>query len=120
MSTLTVWHDGGCPLCQREITFMKRPDRSNRIDVVDAARAKPASRPIDRADLRLRFHAQEDGERLSGAAAFAAMWRAILVLRPSGVLARNRLAHAALKRIYRIVLRARPRLQRLASRLAAA
>jgi predicted DCC family thiol-disulfide oxidoreductase YuxK len=120
MSTLTVWHDGGRPLCQREIAFMTRLDRSSRIDLVDAARAEQASGPIDRADLLLRFHAREDSELLPRAAAFAAMWRTIPALRPFGVLARNRMARAALARIYRIFLRARPRLQRLVSRLAAA
>lgn len=120
MSTLTVWHNGSRPLCQREIAFMQRLDRSNRIDSVDAASTEQASCPIVRADLLLRFHALEDGELLSGAAAAAAMWRAIPVLRPVGLLARNRWALAALERIYRIFLRARPRLQRLASRLAAA
>ncbi len=33
--------------------------------------------PINRAALLARFHAMEDGRLLSGAAAFAAMWRAI-------------------------------------------
>jgi predicted DCC family thiol-disulfide oxidoreductase YuxK len=80
MSTLTVWHDGGRPLCQREIAFMKRLDRSNRIDSVDAASTEQASCPIDRSDLLLRFHAREDGELLSGAAAVPAMWHAIPVL----------------------------------------
>ena len=47
--------------------------------------------PIDRADLLKRFHAREgDGPLLSGAAAFAAMWRAIPALRPVGELARNK------------------------------
>lgn len=120
MSTLTVWDNGSRPLCQRETAFMKRLDRSNRIDFVDAERAEQASCPIVRADLLLRFHARQAGELLSGAAAVAAMWRAIPVLRPVGLLARNRGALAALERIYRIFLRARPRLQPLASRLAAA
>jgi predicted DCC family thiol-disulfide oxidoreductase YuxK len=114
MSTLTVWHDGSCPLCQREIALMGRLDRSNRITFVDAARVAEESCPIDRADLLARFHACEDGVLLSGAAAFAAMWRAIPALRPLGLLSRNRLALAALERTYRVFLRARPWLQRAA------
>jgi predicted DCC family thiol-disulfide oxidoreductase YuxK len=39
MSKLTVWHDGGCPLCQQEIALMRRLDRSGRIEFVDATEA---------------------------------------------------------------------------------
>jgi predicted DCC family thiol-disulfide oxidoreductase YuxK len=34
---LTVWFDGGCPLCRREIALMRRLDRRGRIDFVDVA-----------------------------------------------------------------------------------
>jgi hypothetical protein len=50
---------------------------------------------------------------LSGAAAFAAMWRAIPLLRPIGLAAQNRVILALLERSYRLFLRIRPRLQRL-------
>ena len=96
---------------------MRRLDRAGRIDFVDVAAAAPASCPRDRADLLARFHAREGDQILSGAAAFAAMWRAIPVLRPLGLLARNRMVLAGLERAYRQFLRLRPRLQRLAFRL---
>jgi len=48
------------------------------------------------------------------------MWRAIPMLRPLGLLARNRLALAALERIYLGFLRIRPALQRLVRRWEAA
>lgn len=53
---------------------------------------------------------------LSGAAAFAAMWRAIPVLRPIGLAARNRTVLSVLDRFYRGFLRIWPTLQRLACR----
>ncbi|MFN7323540.1 MAG: DCC1-like thiol-disulfide oxidoreductase family protein, partial [Sphingomonadales bacterium] len=34
---MTVWVDGGCPLCRREIALMRRLDRLGRIDFVDVA-----------------------------------------------------------------------------------
>lgn len=111
MSRLTVWHDGGCPLCAREIALMRRLDRAGAIEFVDAADAG-ATCPLDRAELLARLHAREDGRMLSGAAAFAAMWRAIPLLRPLGLLARNRIVLAALERGYVRFLRVRPRLQR--------
>ena len=110
MSRVTVWHDGDCPLCQREIALMRRLDRQGRIEFVDAA--GPAACPIDRADLLARFHAMEDGRMLSGAAAFAAMWRAIPLLRPLGLLARYRPILTLLERAYLRFLKVRPRLQR--------
>ncbi len=117
LHSLTVWHDGGCPLCRREIALMRRLDRRGRISFVDVSGDAPVACPIDRADLLARFHAREDGVLLSGAAAFAAMWRAIPVLRPLGLLARNRLALAVLEGGYHLFLRMRPRIQQLALRL---
>ncbi|RVT43736.1 thiol-disulfide oxidoreductase DCC family protein [Sphingobium algorifonticola] len=118
MTQLTVWYDGGCPLCRREIALMRRLDRRGRIAFVDVAGdGDDAACPVDRAALLARFHAREDGVMLSGAAAFAAMWRAIPLLRPLGLLARNPLALALLERLYRAFLILRPRLQRFAGRL---
>ncbi len=84
MSNLIVWHDGGCPLCRREIALMRRLDRRGSIQFIDVTTAQEAACPIDPAVLLMRFHASEDGVLLSGAAAFAAMWRAIPLLRPLG------------------------------------
>lgn len=118
MSDVLVWFDGACPLCQREIALMRRLDKRGAIEFVDVADGD-ASCPIDRAALLARFHAREDGQIVSGAAAFAAMWRAIPLLRPLGLAARNRLVLAGLERLYLAFLRVRPRLQRVARRLAA-
>lgn len=112
---LKVWFDGACPLCQREIALMRRLDRDDAIHFVDVSGDADPSCPIDRAELLARFHAEEDGKVLNGAAAFAAMWRAIPVLRPLGLIARNGLVLAGLERLYRVFLRFRPRLQKLVS-----
>lgn len=111
MDELLVWYDGACPLCTREIALMRRLDRRRAITFVDAAQAG-AGCPADRAALLARFHAREDGTMLSGAAAFAAMWRAIPVLRPLGLAARNPSVLAGLERLYALFLRVRPRLQK--------
>ncbi len=112
MAEIIVWHDGACPLCRREIALMRRLDRRGAIDFVDVADAEDAACPIDRGELLARFHAMEDGTLLSGAAAFAAMWRALPVLRPLGLAARNPIVLGLLERGYRIFLRIRPGLQR--------
>jgi predicted DCC family thiol-disulfide oxidoreductase YuxK len=115
---LTVWFDGGCPLCLREIALMKRLDRRGAIQFLDVT-ADGTSCPIDRAELLARFHAREDGQLLSGAAAFAAMWRAIPVLRPFGRAARAPWALKILEALYIHFLRVRPRLQRLEAKTTA-
>ena len=108
---LTVWFDGACPLCLREIALMRRLDRQGAIDFIDIG-AEGAACPIDPALLLKRFHAREtDGPLLDGAAAFAAMWRAIPLLRPLGLLARLPPVLWVLEGAYRAFLRLRPRLQ---------
>lgn len=108
-----VWYDGACPLCLREIALMRRLDRRGRIAFIDVAAGADPACPIDRAALLARFHAEEDGVIHSGAAAFAAMWRAIPLLRPFGLAARHPLVLEALEALYLRFLRVRPRLQRL-------
>ena len=116
MTNLIVWHDGSCPLCQREIALMRRLDRRGAITFVDATVAGDEACPIDRVDLLSRFHASENGRLVSGAAAFAAMWRQIPVLRPIGLAARAPFVLAMLERAYVAFLRVRPRLQRFVAR----
>jgi predicted DCC family thiol-disulfide oxidoreductase YuxK len=112
---LTVWYDGACPLCIREIALMRRLDTRRAIHFVDVAPETTAC-PLDRQLLLARFHAQEaDGPVLSGAAAFAAMWRTIPMLRPLGLVARNGVVLAMLESLYRAFLKIRPRLQALAA-----
>lgn len=112
---MTVWYDGSCPLCRREIAFMRRLDRRRAIQFVDIADTA-ASCPVDRMTALARLHAREGQTLLTGAAAFAAMWRAIPLLRPLGVAARNPAILRGLERLYRAFLIVRPYLQRWAGR----
>jgi predicted DCC family thiol-disulfide oxidoreductase YuxK len=112
MGKLMIWFDGACPLCRREIALMKRLDRRGAIDFVDLSRDSDGQCPISKAELLARFHARENGRMLSGGAAFAAMWRAIPLLRPVGELARIPLVLKLLERAYVLFLRVRPRLLR--------
>jgi predicted DCC family thiol-disulfide oxidoreductase YuxK len=113
MAKVVVWYDGGCPLCTREIALMRRLDRRGAIVFNDVS-PPDAVCPLDRQTLLARFHASEDGKMLSGAAAFAAMWRAIPVLKPLGWAARNPVILAVLERVYIGFLKIRPHLQRFA------
>ena len=115
MAEVEVWFDGDCPLCRREIALLRRLDRRGAIVFTDVA--TQGSCPMDRAELLSRFHAREDGRIVSGAEAFAAMWRAIPLLSPLGRLARNRRVLVVMERLYLQFLKVRPRLQRILRRL---
>jgi hypothetical protein len=72
--------------------------------------------PPDRATLLARLHARECDRILTGAAAFAAIWRAIPILRPLGLLAGWPPVTPLFDAAYRAFLRHRPRLQRMFGR----
>lgn len=110
---VTVWFDSNCPLCLREIALMRRLDRRKAINFIDAC-DPGASCPVDRMAALARFHAEEDGKLYVGAQAFAAMWRAIPLLRPLGLLAGWPPLTPLFDRVYTGFLRIRPFLQRLA------
>jgi predicted DCC family thiol-disulfide oxidoreductase YuxK len=117
MTRITVWHDGACPLCRAEIALMRRLDTRGAIRFVDAASSGAEACPLDRKALLARFHASEDGTLLSGAAAFAAMWRAIPLLRPIGLLARSPGMLRVMEAAYLGFLRVRPGVQRMVRRV---
>jgi predicted DCC family thiol-disulfide oxidoreductase YuxK len=109
--SVTVWFDGACPLCTHEIGLMRKLDRRGAIAFIDVLSAQ--SCPIDRRALLARFHAKErDREIVSGAAAFAAMWRAIPILSPLGHALRWPPALWAMEKAYLGWLKVRPWLQR--------
>lgn len=87
---------------------MRRLDWRKRISFVDLSGAETVC-PLDRRAMLERFRAREgDGPLLSGAAAFAAMWRAIPLLRPLGLAARSGLVLRVIERLYLMFLRVRP------------
>ena len=116
---LTVLYDGACPLCRREIGIY-RGLRSNTpvcfSDVSDAAQPLPPG--TTREQLLARFHVRSrDGQLLSGAQAFLALWAALPGWRWLAMAGRLPGATWAMERTYRFFLRWRPALQRWAFRL---
>ena len=119
---LTVLYDGACPLCRREIGIYRglEPLRSESpvcfTDVSNAALPLPPG--TTREQLPARFHVRSsDGELLSGAQAFLALWAALPGWRWLARVGRLPGAAWAMERAYRLFLRWRPALQRWASRL---
>jgi predicted DCC family thiol-disulfide oxidoreductase YuxK len=116
---LTVLYDGACPLCRREIGLYRGLEPNAPVcfaDVSDAALPLPPGTTRDQ--LMARFHVrQRDGQLLSGAQAFLALWAALPGWRWLARVGRVPGATWAMERGYRLFLRWRPALQRWASRL---
>ena len=116
---LTVLYDGACPLCRREIGIYRglRPNTPVCFsDVSDAAQSLPPN--TTREQLLARFHVRShDGQLLSGAQAFLALWAALPGWRWLALTGRLPGATWAMERPYRFFLRWRPALQRWAFRL---
>lgn len=116
---LTVLYDGACPLCRREIDLYRGLDARSPVcyaDVSDPASALPDGAPT-RQLLLARFHVRRaDGELLSGAAAFIALWATLPGWRWLARAARLPGAAWMLERAYRLFLHLRPTLQGLAAR----
>ena len=118
-AALTVYFDGACPLCRREINMYRQVSGSDKIAWVDVS-ATPGSKiedDLSKIDALRRFHVRrEDGELTSGAEAFADLWMALPGLSCAGkLLALPGIRHVA-ELFYRVFLYVRPLVQRLMSR----
>ena len=119
---LTVLYDGACPLCRREIGIYRslqplQPDAPVCFaDVSDTTLPLPPG--STREQLLARFHVRgRDGELLSGAQAFLALWAALPGWRWLALVGRLPGAAWVMECSYRLFLRWRPMLQGLAYRL---
>ena len=121
--TLTVLYDGGCPLCQREIAHVQslaQKQSGSGLSFADISRSDDTTvSDIERQALLARFHVQRaDGSRLSGAAAFVAMWGRLPGWRWLARLAQLPGMLVVFEWSYNAFLRIRPALQSLARRVA--
>lgn len=107
----TVYFDGACPLCRREIAHYQRRASALPIAWVDAAACDPAALGTDlpRSAALSRLHVRTaDGALVSGAAAFAALWARVPGYRWLAAVATLRPAMVAMEAAYRAFLRLRP------------
>ena len=74
--SLTVFFDGSCPICSKEINFYKMRAGADKLSWVDVSDEEvPISiQTRSREDLMARFHVlSSDGELVSGGAAFSSL-----------------------------------------------
>ena len=77
-SALTVYFDGQCPVCSREIAMYRRQAGAGSIAWVDATTCPVAvlGTDLSRQGALARLHVRTaDGELRSGAEAFTTLWR---------------------------------------------
>jgi predicted DCC family thiol-disulfide oxidoreductase YuxK len=107
---LTVYYDGACPVCSREIGFYRGRHGADAVAWVDAS-ACPESAlgpGLDRRRALARLHVRRaDGALVEGAAAFVEIWRRLPAFARAGRLLGGPRARAALERAYALFLRFR-------------
>jgi 3-demethoxyubiquinol 3-hydroxylase len=116
---ITVFFDGGCPLCRREVGVYQRASVGLQVhwhDVNDVD--VPLPQGLDRESALSRFHVLKSDERgaqlLSGARAFTALWQYIPGWKWLGFIAALPIVSSLLEPAYRGFLFCRPLLQSIA------
>jgi 3-demethoxyubiquinol 3-hydroxylase len=115
-NALTVLYDGACPLCRREVSVYRGLTPSQPVQWLDVSQPQ-AALPAggSRSTYLARFHVQRsDGQMLSGAQAFVALWLVLPGWRWLGRLGALPGVTAVLEQAYRGFLHLRPALQRVA------
>jgi predicted DCC family thiol-disulfide oxidoreductase YuxK len=116
---LTVYYDGLCPLCSREIAHFRARTPADAVTFVDFTEADfdPAAHGVDPERIRQVLHVRVGTEMCTGTEAFLALWSAVpgygwlaRLVRLPGI---RILADAS----YWVFARVRPHLQRRQRRL---
>lgn len=114
-ASATIFFDGACPLCRREISHYRALDRGAALDFVDvSAEGAPTPAGVTRQQAMARFHVRSrDGRVLSGAAAFVEVWAQLPGWRWAARIARLPGVVTLLEFGYRLFLPVRPYLARM-------
>ena len=114
---LTIYYDGSCPLCRREIGFYRQLRGADRLVWLDVSAGAPLGQGLSCEAAMRRFHVREaNGRLLIGGAAFARLWRALPGWRLLGWVSAVPPISWASEGLYRAFLPLRPRLQRWVQR----
>lgn len=107
----TVYYDGACPLCSKEIETYRKATGADELTWLDAANCDPSTlgEDLDSKAALARMHVRdENGDLISGAAAFAAIWARLPKTRWLGKLMGTRPVLWVLEPAYILFLKVRP------------
>ncbi|BBF91445.1 thiol-disulfide oxidoreductase DCC family protein [Blastochloris tepida] len=112
---LTVYYDGSCPVCSREIALYRGCEGADAIVWTDITKATgDALAPdLSRAEAMARFHVRRaDGSLVDGGRAFAEIWQALPRFRRAGRLFASGVGARLIEVAYRLWLRVMPLVRR--------
>ena len=111
----TVFFDGQCPLCSKEIRFYQRQGGAEAINWVDVTKVNVDDLPsgLTREVAMAKFHVvTAKGKLISGGEAFSSLWLSLPAFNWVGRLFRISFLALFLEAGYRVFLPCRPLLQR--------
>ncbi len=110
-AALTVYYDGACPVCSREIAAYRRQTGAAQCVWVDASSCPESAlgAGLSRNDALARFHVRRaDGALVGGMRGFAALWRVLPRWAWAGRMASSGPMPLLLDAAYAVFLRVRP------------
>jgi predicted DCC family thiol-disulfide oxidoreductase YuxK len=109
-SGLTVYYDGGCPLCSAEVGYYTSRVGGEKLRLVDVSDdGANLGSNLSRGAAKKRFQARRsDGKLISGAAAFVAVWDELPGWRRIARNARTPGMQSLLELAYQMFLKVRP------------
>jgi predicted DCC family thiol-disulfide oxidoreductase YuxK len=111
---ISVYYDGSCPLCSREISFYRKRRGAESVAWVDVSQPRNLPADLSRAEAMARFHVRDaNGRLVDGGYAFAELWKQFPVFRWAGVFFSSPATRWILALGYNVFLPFRPRIQSL-------
>ncbi|MBC3863174.1 DUF393 domain-containing protein [Undibacterium jejuense] len=110
-NSCTVYFDGACPICSKEIATYQKLKGGEQIKWIDASvcNEQELGTTLDRPAALARLHVRDaSGNLVHGAAAFVEMWKHLPALSWITPLLSNRFALSILDLLYNFFLRVRP------------
>jgi len=110
-TALTVYYDGACPVCSREIAMYRRQPGAEQCVWVDASSCPESAlgSGLSRDSALARFHVRRaDGVLVDGMRGFTVLWRSLPRFAWAGRIASIGPLPFLLDAAYRVFLRARP------------